>query len=65
MLSTEFEERRQVRRDRLSPRTVSFYAETIHAVAEILGHESTEVTLRYIGVDIDDMRAAMNEGIFA
>lgn len=28
-------------------------------IAKMLGHESTEVTLRYIGVDLDDMASAM------
>lgn len=37
----------------------------VATIAKILGHESTEVTLRYIGVDIDDMRIAMNKEIFA
>ena len=37
----------------------------VATIAKILGHESTEVTLRYIGVDIDDMRNAMNKEIFA
>lgn len=31
----------------------------VATIAKILGHESTEVTLRYIGVDMDDMRDAM------
>lgn len=31
----------------------------VPTIAKILGHESTEVTLRYIGVDLDDMRKAM------
>lgn len=31
----------------------------VATIAKILGHESTEVTLRYIGVDLDDMRGAM------
>lgn len=30
-------------------------------IARILGHESTDVTLRYIGVDLDDMRDAMQK----
>lgn len=33
-------------------------------IAKILGHESTEVTLRYIGVDLDDMKNAMQKDIF-
>lgn len=37
----------------------------VATIAKILGHESTEVTLRYIGVDIDDMRQAMQKEIFA
>jgi integrase/recombinase XerD len=37
----------------------------VATIAKILGHESTEVTLRYIGVDIDDMRNAMQKEIFA
>ena len=36
----------------------------VATIAKILGHESTEVTLRYIGVDIDDMRSAMQKEIF-
>lgn len=31
----------------------------VPVIAKILGHESTDVTLRYIGVDMDDMTAAM------
>lgn len=33
-------------------------------IAKILGHESTEVTLRYIGVDLDDMKTAMARDIY-
>lgn len=29
-------------------------------IAKILGHESIEMTLRYIGVDLDDMRTALD-----
>ena len=36
----------------------------VATIAKILGHESTEVTLRYIGVDLDDMRGAMSLNIF-
>lgn len=36
----------------------------VATIAKILGHESTTVTLRYIGVDMDDMRAAMQKDIF-
>lgn len=36
----------------------------VATIAKILGHESTTVTLRYIGVDMDDMRAAMKKDIF-
>lgn len=36
----------------------------VATIAKILGHESTEVTLRYIGVDLDDMRSAMQKDIF-
>lgn len=36
----------------------------VPTIAKILGHESTEVTLRYIGVDLDDMRSAMSVDIF-
>ena len=32
---------------------------SVAVIAKILGHESTDVTLRYIGVDMDDMTAAM------
>lgn len=31
----------------------------VPTIARILGHESTDVTLKYIGVDLDDMRTAM------
>lgn len=31
----------------------------VPVIAKILGHESTDVTLRYIGVDLDDMQTAM------
>ena len=31
----------------------------VPTIARILGHESTDVTLRYLGVDLDDMRDAM------
>lgn len=31
----------------------------VPTIAKILGHESTDVTLKYIGVDMDDMRSAM------
>lgn len=36
----------------------------VATISRILGHESTEVTLRYIGIDLDDMRAAMGRDIF-
>ena len=36
----------------------------VATIAQILGHESTEVTLRYIGVGVDDMRDAMQRRIF-
>ena len=36
----------------------------VETIAKILGHQSTEVTLRYIGVDLDDMRSAMGLTIF-
>lgn len=36
----------------------------VPTIARILGHDSTEVTLRYIGVDLDDMRTAMNTDIY-
>lgn len=36
----------------------------VATIAKILGHESTEVTLRYIGVDLDDMRKAMAIDIY-
>jgi integrase/recombinase XerD len=32
----------------------------VATIAKMLGHESMEMTLRYIGVDLDDMTAAMN-----
>ena len=31
----------------------------VPVISKILGHESTDVTLRYIGVDLDDMTAAI------
>ena len=31
----------------------------VPTIAKILGHESTDVTLKYLGVDMDDMRDAM------
>lgn len=37
----------------------------VATIAKILGHDSTEVTLRYIGVDLDDMRAAMQTELYA
>lgn len=36
----------------------------VATIAKILGHESTEVTLRYIGVDLDDMKKAMGIDIY-
>lgn len=36
----------------------------VATIAKILGHESTEVTLRYIGIDLDDMKNAMQKDIF-
>ena len=36
----------------------------VATIAKILGHESTEVTLKYIGVDLDDMRGAMAIDLF-
>lgn len=36
----------------------------VPTIAKILGHDSTEVTLRYIGVDLDDMQKAMQKDIF-
>lgn len=36
----------------------------VATIASILGHESTEVTLRYIGVGVDEMRDAMSRRIF-
>lgn len=36
----------------------------VATIAKILGHDSTEVTLRYIGVDLDDMKKAMQLNIF-
>lgn len=37
----------------------------VPTIAKILGHDSTEVTLRYIGVDLDDMRKAMEIELYA
>lgn len=37
----------------------------VPTIAKILGHDSTEVTLRYIGVDLDDMRKAMEIQLYA
>ena len=31
----------------------------VATIAKMMGHESTEMTLRYIGVDLDDMNNAM------
>ena len=31
----------------------------VPTIAKILGHESTDVTMKYLGVDLDDMRSAM------
>ena len=36
----------------------------VPTIARILGHESTDVTLRYIGVDLDDMRDALRRTIY-
>ena len=36
----------------------------VPTIAAILGHESTDVTLKYIGVNLDDMRDAMRREIF-
>lgn len=36
----------------------------VATISAILGHDSTEVTLRYIGIDIDDMREAMKINLF-
>ena len=36
----------------------------VATIAAILGHESTDVTLKYIGVNLDDMRAAMGADLF-
>ena len=36
----------------------------VPTIAAILGHESTDVTLRYIGVNLDDMRGAMSKEIY-
>lgn len=33
----------------------------IETIAKIMGHESTDMTLRYIGIDLDDMRAALSD----
>jgi integrase/recombinase XerD len=37
----------------------------VPTIAKILGHESTDVTLRYIGVCLDDMRAALDRRLYA
>lgn len=37
----------------------------VPTISKILGHESTEVTLKYIGVDLDDMRKAMEIELYA
>lgn len=37
----------------------------VPTISRILGHDSTEVTLRYIGVDLDDMRKAMEIQLYA
>lgn len=36
----------------------------VATIAKILGHESTEVTLKYIGIDLDDMRNAMSRVVW-
>ena len=36
----------------------------VATIAAILGHESTDVTLKYIGVNLDDMRDAMRREIY-
>ena len=36
----------------------------VETIAKILGHRSTEQTLRYIGVSMDDMRAVMGRNIY-
>ena len=36
----------------------------VPTIARILGHESTSITLRYIGVDLDDMRGAMSLDLY-
>ena len=35
----------------------------IETIAKIMGHSSTEMTLRYIGVNLDDQTVAMNQFI--
>ena len=36
----------------------------VATIAAILGHESTDVTLKYIGVNLDDMRDAMRRELY-
>lgn len=36
----------------------------IEIIAQILGHESTEQTLKYLGISLDDMRGAMSRDFF-
>lgn len=36
----------------------------IEIIAQILGHESTEQTMKYLGVSLDDMRGAMSRDFF-
>jgi len=33
----------------------------VATISKLLGHESTEVTLRYLGIDMDDMNSAMEK----
>lgn len=44
-----------------SPRTITHYAGHSAAISRMLGHESIDMTLGYIGVDLDDMNGAMQE----
>lgn len=36
----------------------------VEIIAQILGHESTEQTLKYLGISLDDMRGAMSRDFF-
>lgn len=45
-------------------RTLWLAGVAVETIATILGHQSTEQTLKYIGVNMDDMRSAMQHDYF-